>query len=282
VKAGGAVALVVGGSVLLYACGCGGRGDAQSSGTTTTRRVPIATAQPVAPAPRVRAHRPASDMAGQTILVDPGHNGANKDHAAQINRLVDAGTLRKPCDTTGAATDGGYPEADFNWDVAQRVARLLRARGAKVVMTRHDNTSWGPCITRRAQIGNTAGATAAISIHADGGPAGGRGFHVIRPAAIRGLTEDIARPSHRLALALRHAYRLGTVMPYADYTGARGLDVRSDLGGLNLSDVPKVFLEAGNMRNARDAALLTSPAFRQRAARAIAEGLARFVATRGR
>jgi N-acetylmuramoyl-L-alanine amidase len=31
------------------------------------------------------------------------------------------------------------------------------------------------------------------------------------------------------------------------------------------------------MRNAQDAALLTSPAFRRQAARAIADGLARFV-----
>lgn len=130
------------------------------------------------------------------------------------------------------------------------------------------------------RIGNEARAAAAISIHADGGPADGRGFHVIRPAAIPGLTDDIARASHELALAVRRSYRLGTGIPYADYIGARGLDVRSDLGGLNLSDVPKVFLEAGNMRNPLDAARLTSPAFRQDAATAIADGLTRFVASR--
>ena len=52
---------------------------------------------------------------------------------------------------------------------------------------------------------------------------------------------------------------------------------RSDLGGLNLSDVPKVFIETGNMRNATDARLLVTPSFRQRAARALARGLERFV-----
>jgi N-acetylmuramoyl-L-alanine amidase len=220
-------------------------------------------------------------MSGRTILVDPGHNGDNARHPTEINRLVDAGTLHKACDTTGTATDDGYPEAAFNWDVAQRVARLLRARGAKVVMTRHDNASWGPCITRRAQIGNAARAEAAISIHADGGPAGGRGFHVIRPAPVPGLTDDIARASRNLAFTLRRTYGRGTGMPYADYIGERGLDVRSDLGGLNLSDVPKVFLESGNMRNARDAQLLKSASFRRRAARAIADGLERFVAGDG-
>ena len=45
-------------------------------------------------------------------------------------------------------------------------------------------------------------------------------------------------------------YRAGTDLPYAAYLGGDGLSVRSDLGGLNLSDVPKVFVETGNMRRA--------------------------------
>ena len=216
-------------------------------------------------------------LSGRTIAIDPGHNAGNFSHPAEINRLVDAGTLRKACDTTGTATAAGYREADFTFDVARRLRGILRAAGAKVVMTRTAKTPWGPCITKRAAIGNRAGADAAISIHADGGPAGGRGFHVIYPASIQGLTADIARPSRRLALAIRKAYRSGTGMPHATYLGGAGLDVRSDLGGLNLSDVPKVFIETGNMRNATDARLLSRPAFRQRIARSLASGLSSFL-----
>lgn len=211
-------------------------------------------------------------------MLDPGHNGGNRFHAAEIGRLVDAGTLRKPCDTVGAQTPAGYPEWAFTLDVAQRLARLLREDGARVVLTRSSNRGWGPCITRRAAIGNRARADAAISIHADGGPSGGRGFHVIHPVPVRGLTDDIAAPSRRLALALRAAYRGGTGLPYSTYAGRRGLVARSDLGGLNLSDVPKVFVEAGNMRNGSDAALLSDPRFRQRVADSLARGLRRFLA----
>ena len=50
-----------------------------------------------------------------------------------------------------------------------------------------------------------------------------------------------------------------------------GSDVRTDLGGLNLSTVPKVFIECGNMRNARDAQLMDDPAFQQRIADALAQ-----------
>jgi N-acetylmuramoyl-L-alanine amidase len=218
-----------------------------------------------------------SPLSGKTIAVDPGHNGRNWAHPKEINRLVDAGTLRKACDTTGTATASGYTEPAFTWDVAVRLRRMLRASGATVVLTRSSNAGWGPCITERAAIGNRAHADAAVSIHADGGPSSGRGFHVIYPPAIRGLTDDIARPSNCLALAMRRTYKAGTDLPYATYLGGNGLSVRSDLGGLNLSDVPKVFVETGNMRSGSDARLLESASFRERIARSIAAGLERFL-----
>jgi N-acetylmuramoyl-L-alanine amidase len=214
---------------------------------------------------------------GKTIAIDPGHNGANWSHAAEINRLVDAGTLRKACDTTGTSTGDGYSEAAYNLDVALRLAKILREDGARVVLTRTTNTGWGPCITERAAIGNRAHADAAISIHADGGPSSGHGFHVIYPPSIAGLTDDIAAASHRLAVDVRNAFRTGTGEPVSDYAGTAGLDVRSDLGGLNLSDVPKVFIETGNMRNAADARRLESPGYRQREAVALARAIESFV-----
>jgi N-acetylmuramoyl-L-alanine amidase len=219
----------------------------------------------------------ALPLAGKTVAIDPGHNGGNAAHAAQIARLVDAGTLRKACDTVGTSTDGGYAEHAYNLDVSLRLARVLRARGARVVLTRTTNTGWGPCITRRAAVANAAGADAAISIHADGGPAGGRGFHVIYPPPVAGLTDDIAVRSRRLALDVRTAFAAGTGEPYSTYVGARGLDVRSDLGGLNLSDVPKVFVETANMRNAWDARRLRSARYRRLEANALARGLAAFL-----
>src|SRR5437870_3556861 len=179
-------------------------------------------------------------LAGKTVAIDPGHDGGNAAHSREINRLVNAGTLWKACDTVGASTNDGYSEAAYNLDVALRLARALRAEGARVVLTRTTNTGWGPCITERAAIGNRAHADAAISIHADGGPVGGRGFHVVYPPPIPHLTDDIAAASKRLALAVRAAFAAGTGEPYATYVGRDGLDVRSDLGGLNLSDVPKV------------------------------------------
>ena len=145
-----------------------------------------------------------------------------------------------------------------------------------MTLTRQSDHSLGPCTSQRARIGNRA--EVAISIHADGGDAG-RGFHVIYPtAALPGYTDDIAKPSYKLALAMRNAMRT-TGLPDSTYIGRNGLDARVDLVGLVLSDVPKVFIESGAMHNPTDARLLGSAAFRQRIANAMARGLATYLAT---
>jgi N-acetylmuramoyl-L-alanine amidase len=230
-------------------------------------------------APSASATAPSRrPLAGKVIVVDPGHNGENFSHPATINRVVNVITEMKPCDTTGTETDAGYSEHAFTFNVAMRLARLLRAEGATAILTRHNDHGVGPCITQRAAIGNRAHADAAISIHADGGPPGGSGFDVIEPGLLAGHNDGIIRPSRRLALAIRGAYHRITHEPYANYVGNHGLDVRTDLGGLNLSTVPKVFIECANMRNAGDAAKLSSAAFRQRIAEALAAGFTAFLA----
>ncbi|WP_017585843.1 N-acetylmuramoyl-L-alanine amidase [Nocardiopsis ganjiahuensis] len=213
-------------------------------------------------------------LGGRVVVIDPGHNGGNADAASEINSLVPAGNGEKACDTVGTESAGGYSEHEFNWDLSLLVQERLEADGATVILTREDNEGVGPCIDERAEIGNRNDADAALSIHADGGPESGRGFHVIAPGELAGLTEDIVEPSALLAEDIRREYREGTDVPYADYLAEDGLDERTDLGGLNLSEVPKVFLEAGNMRNAEDAELLEDPRWRADAADAIARGLA--------
>lgn len=222
-----------------------------------------------------------ADLDGLVVTIDPGHNGRNGAHPEQINQQVAIGQGQtKECDTTGTETASGYPESAFNLDVALALRRLLRKAGARVVLTRSDDDGVGPCINQRARIGNEAKSDAAVSIHADGGPPGGRGYHVIYPTRIGGLTDDIYRDSRRLAVRMRDAYGRITGLPRSTYIGDAGLDKRSDLGGLRLSDVPKVFVETANMRNAADAEKLESKSFRGRIARAIYAGLSRFLLAR--
>ncbi|MFD6948852.1 cell wall hydrolase [Nocardiopsis sp. TSRI0078] len=219
-------------------------------------------------------------LRARVVVIDPGHNGGNASAPDEISETVPAGPNEKACDTVGAETASGYAEHEFNWDLSVLVKERLEEDGATVVLTREDNEGVGPCIDERAGIGNDAEADAAVSLHADGGPESGRGFHVIMPGGVSGFTDDIVEPSRLLAEDLHRAYLEGSGVPHADYLADEGLDERTDLGGLNMSDVPKVFLETGNMRNAEDAALMEDPEWRERAADAIARGLADYLMRR--
>jgi N-acetylmuramoyl-L-alanine amidase len=61
------------------------------------------------------------------------------------------------------------------------------------------------------------------------------------------------------------------------YLGANGIQPRNDLAGLNLSTVPKIFIECANMRNASDAVKVTDPHWREAAAHGIASAISAFV-----
>jgi N-acetylmuramoyl-L-alanine amidase len=244
-------------------------------GDGATPRTPAAAPPHAGGTPTGQSTRQSSggrSLAGRTIVLDPGHNGGNGSHPAEIRKQVDIINDRKECDTAGADTKAGYPEHAFTWEVTKRLEKLLKARGAKVILTRPDDGGVGPCITERAAIGNRAHADAALSIHADGAPASGHGFHIIEPSPIPGHNAKIVPASDRLALALRDAFHQGTGTAYSSYIGKKALDRRGDLGGLNLSTVPKVFIECGNMRNPGDAANLLDPRFRQKIAESLAAG----------
>jgi N-acetylmuramoyl-L-alanine amidase len=216
---------------------------------------------------------------GKIVTVDPGHNGGNFTDTQYINRIIFNGREPETCDTTGTETDAGYTEALFTWNVARYLTADLRSEGATVVLTRTSNTGVGPCVTERAAIGNDAHSDAAVSIHADGGPPGGRGFTILEPVA-DGPNDAIVAPSQVLGDDLRQAFLAGTHEPISDYYGTDGIEPRDDLGGINLSTVPKVFIECANMRNATDAALVITTRWQVEAAHAIAAGLRTFLTAR--
>jgi N-acetylmuramoyl-L-alanine amidase len=223
-------------------------------------------------------------LSGKVVAIDPGHNGGNGAHPAAINKPVVAYAdgKTKACDTTGTETnDGRLTESLFNLYVAKDLAAKLRSLGARVVMTRMTNAGVGPCIDQRAAIGNRAGADAAISIHADGDEAAGaHGFDVIYPRRDELVRPAIRGPSKQLATRVRDAL-IGAGVPPANYVGLHGLDARDDLGGLNLSTVPKVLAELGNMRSAAEAAKLEKATYRARLAAGLAVGIERFLSSNG-
>jgi N-acetylmuramoyl-L-alanine amidase len=231
--------------------------------TATMPTIPIVTATP-------------SNIAGMVVFIDPGHNGAND---ASISRQVPTGRGgTKDCQASGTSTNDGYQEHTFTWDTALRVRAALNALGVRTAMSRGNDNALGPCVDERANMANALHPNAILSIHADGGPATGRGFHVNYSAPP--LNAAQAGPSIQYARIMRDQMQASGIPP-ANYIGQDGLYGRADLAGLNLAQYPSILVECGNMKNPVDSALMESSDGRQKYADALVRGVAGFLASQG-
>lgn len=224
----------------------------------------------------------AADLSGKVIAIDPGHQRGNSNprFSREVNRKKFNGRIRKGCNTTGTATNKGFPESTFNWRVAQQLRSSLEAQGARVVLTRDSDSyeEWGPCAWDRPLAANSADADIFISIHADGAPASASGFHVIAPSRVRGYTDDISKDSRVLARKMIAGMKDAGAQPATYISGA--LSVRGDQSTLNFSDVPAVIVELGNMRNRKEARAMSSRAGQRFYADALAAGINRYFSSR--
>ena len=220
----------------------------------------------------------ALDDGVATVMIDPGHGGADSGYAGL------AGLLEK----------------DVTLAIADEVARNLRREGFYVFMTRSLDSRVP--LKRRAEIANLAGADVLVSIHCgawhsaaasgfrvsyyvptpddvvDKSSAGTRGLRRGSYGARRGgvgdlrwggQQENLTDESRALARAVRG--QMSGALPHYD----RGV------GGARLAvlagcAMPAILGEAGFITNASDAALLADADFREDVARAIARGVAEY------
>jgi N-acetylmuramoyl-L-alanine amidase len=217
-----------------------------------------------------------ANIAGMIVFLDPGHNGAND--ASITRQVTDGRGGTKDCQTSGNNTNDGYPEHTFTWDVVLHIRAMLNQLGVRTAMSRGNDNALGPCVDERAAMANAIHPNAIVSIHADGGPPTGRGFHVNYSAPP--LNAAQAGPSIQLARVMRDQLQNSGIPP-ANYIGTDGLDGRGDLAGLNLAQYPAVLIELGNMKNPADSAVMTTPEGRQKYAAAVVQGIAGFLGTQG-
>ncbi|GAA4802292.1 N-acetylmuramoyl-L-alanine amidase [Tomitella cavernea] len=172
--------------------------------------------------------------------------------------------------------------------MAEIVKGALQQLGADVVMSR-GATGWGGCITDRADKANESGADVAVSIHADSTSAGtdttNHGFHMIIPK-LDGITDAKAEKAQAdggraASKIMRDVYRDSGFTP-SNYLGRDGLDERGDVAGPALTEVPLVFVEMGNGSNPGDAKVLESADGQAKHAKAIAVGIATYLAAAAR
>lgn len=214
-----------------------------------------------------------ADIAGMTVFLDPGHSGASD---SSITRQVTNGRGgTKDCQTTGTTTNDGYPEHAFTWAVVLQIRDALSQRGVNTQISRDNDDTVGPCVDQRAAAANAIRPDAIVSIHADGGPASGHGFHV--NYSTPPLNDAQAGPATQLATDMRDSLAASGLQE-STYIGSAGLYGRADLAGLNLAEYPAVLVELGNMRNAADAAAMESTDGQARYAAAVTQGIVTYLA----
>jgi N-acetylmuramoyl-L-alanine amidase len=189
----------------------------------------------------------AAVLTGRTFVIDPGHG----------TRLPSGEWLN-----TGAAGPHGLAERDVVLAIGEKLARRLRALGARVELTRtyarpiRIATNKSRDNRARAKLANELGATAFLALHCDSST---------DPAA-RGTSIFWLHPnSAALARAVRaHLAPLG--LGESQFR-ARDLAVTSE------ARVPALLVELGFLSNPAQERLLSTPAFQDREAQALTEAL---------
>jgi N-acetylmuramoyl-L-alanine amidase len=153
----------------------------------------------------------AGPLEGVKLCVDPGHPSENG---------------------SGCTGAGGTTELHIAWVVSNRLAQLLRAAGATVVLTKSSEEEY-VSNRRRAEIANAAGVALAVRLHCDSG--GGSGFAFYYPDH-QGTVHGVTGPS---AAVLRGSKQAAEgVYPamkekLTGYLPSRGLHTEADtlIGG---------------------------------------------------
>jgi N-acetylmuramoyl-L-alanine amidase len=220
-------------------------------------------------------HAAAANIAGMAVFLDPGHPGVWD--SSMTRQVTNGRGGTKECETSGTATNDGYPEHSFNWDVALRIRDALNQMGVRTQLSRDTDTTPGPCNDQRAAEANAMHPDAIVSIHADGGPPAGRGFHVNYSSPP--LNDAQAGPAVQLATIMRDSLVASGLEP-STYIGSNGLYARADLAGLNLYQYPGVLVELGNMKNADEAAQMESADGRARYAADVTQGIVNYLSSK--
>lgn len=185
-------------------------------------------------------------------MIDPGHVGHD----------------------SGAVGPTGVQERDITLPVARKVADILRA-GMEVRLTREDDRARGLTLnadlTDRADAANDWGADIFVSIHCNS--AENRTAHGCEVWTSRGQTG---------ADALAEAIIKALEAEFPDMAMRKDLtdgdsDKEARFAVLTRTRMPACLVELAFISNPTEEALLESPAYQDRAARAIAEGIAEYL-----
>lgn len=172
--------------------------------------------------------------------------------------LLDAGHGGKDPGTSG----NGMQEKNLTLTIAQKIEQELQGSGIKVYMTRDSDVY--PENSTRAQTANDI-ADLMVSIHINSGPETANGTETLYQVHANDSSSRLT--SKQLAEILQASMISGTG------NTNRGVKLRTDLLILNRTTVPSAIVEVVFITNTGDALKISTPAYQDQVAQAIADGI---------
>jgi N-acetylmuramoyl-L-alanine amidase len=219
-------------------------GGALVAAAATAMPNPLDQAPPVEDSTWKFSPAPSAKMNPRLIVIDPGHGGS--DTGAMHNGLV---------------------EKDLTLNISERLKSVLLARGWQVKLTRESdvdvyapNDSAHDELQARCDVANNNGARLFISVHVNSFTSSG----------LNGTTVYYYKASdYGLARAVHE--RLASSLPTSD-DGVQ----KANFYVIHHTAAPAILVETAFLSNPTDAAYLRSPAFLQKVAVGIADGVGKY------
>lgn len=169
--------------------------------------------------------------------------------------------------TVNGSPDGSYKEREFAWDMYTRVKPMLERQGITVVGTRTEDDM--PSLTERARTANSAGADCFVSLHSNA--AGSGGWYDARGLMIYTSAGPMTAARNVLAADLINAFHAAGVI-------VRSSPILHELYTVLVkTNAPACLIEYGFHTNREDAALLKDSDYRDKLARATAQGVCKYL-----
>ena len=189
---------------------------------------------------------PDNSLSGKTIMVDPGHGGPD----------------------VGAVGPNNTYEKDNNLAIALTLNDILQQAGAKVILTRNNDTSPAPNYSEiedlqaRMDMANQSNADLFISIHNDS-------FNLDN---VQGTSTYYSEDNPKLNGSQQLAKNIQSAVIDALKTNNRGLK-EAGFYVLRKATMPAILLETAFISNPYEEARLQNPTFRKNVAAAIFRGI---------
>ncbi|MBV9120099.1 MAG: N-acetylmuramoyl-L-alanine amidase, partial [Chloroflexi bacterium] len=214
--------------------------------------------------PAFAAASPTTSLAGKVIAIDPGHGSP------------DPGTV-----------DFGYHEADITLAVGLQLKALLEAAGAKTVYTRTSDRALAPAgsstsveLQARCDLANNAGAQLFVSIHVNESSNPNYSGVTTYYGPTDGYYSGAKRTQQQVTASSQLAQLVESDVAAATGETADGVD-DAPFYVLGHTTMPSILVETGFLSNRAEATNLTNPAYQQRLAKGVFQGIADYIAGAG-